>query len=82
MHSEISLSAGKSNPIPENSFTSSKSPKIERIRSVLFFEITRTLASQNLCKYKAIQTSQAAPRIHVYSVLKNQSTQLNFRKIC
>ena len=34
--------------------------------------------SKNLCKYEAIQTSQAAPRVHMYSI-ENQSTQLNFK---
>ena len=36
---------------------------------------------KNLCKYEAIQTSQAALRVHMYSIFKNQSTQLNFVKI-
>ena len=40
MQLEISLSAGKLNPIPENRFESSKSPKIEKIRPVSAFEIT------------------------------------------
>ena len=40
MQLEISLSAGKLNTTPEKRFESSKSPKIERIRPVLAFEIT------------------------------------------
>ena len=36
---------------------------------------------KNLCKYEAIQTSQAAPRVHMFSIFKNQSTPLNFLKM-
>ena len=36
---------------------------------------------KNLCKYEAIQTSHAALRVHMFSILENQSTPINFRKI-